>query len=70
MIERGEHILVIFEQRPELACFLGRHQLGANALVREARWAILTHMGRVEVEPIPQEADTCPVRHRSGARKS
>jgi hypothetical protein len=43
--------------------------MAAEALVREARWAILTHMGRVEVEPVPQEAEACPVRHRNGATK-
>ena len=43
--------------------------MAAEAILREGRWAIITHIGKVEVEPVPQEADTCPVRHRSGARK-
>ena len=43
--------------------------MAAEAILREGRWAIITHIGKVEVEPVPQEADTCPVRHRTGARK-
>lgn len=44
--------------------------LAAEAIVREARWAIITHMGQVQIAPIPQKADGCPLSRRNGTRKS